>query len=140
MINSPLFFVDLNNIAKNQQQKNRLVKTFDFKNASIWKDSKNVSFDDTLIIDISGNVIGLMNAELINEDMEFRVNHFEINPKYRNKGYGTQVFKQLLEVFDYISIVIDKETFPKYFYVKLGFNRIIETKDTTLLIMDKMKW
>lgn len=139
MINSPLFFVDLNNIAKNQQQKNRLVKTFDFKNASIWKDSKNVSFDDTLIIDISGNVIGLMNAELINEDMEFRVNHFEINPKYRNKGYGTQVFKQLLEVFDYISIVIDKETFPKYFYVKLGFNRIIETKDTTLLIMDKMK-
>lgn len=139
MINENLIFLDVSEFRKRRYEINLILKSYDFKNSTIWKHPNDVSHSDTIIVDNELNIIGLINVELINENMEFRINHFEINPKYRNKGYGTQVFKQLIEVFDYISIVIDKETFPAYFYVKMGFNRIIETKDTTLLIMDKMK-
>jgi ribosomal protein S18 acetylase RimI-like enzyme len=104
--------------------------------------------DHCLVADLNGKIIGAVWVRILsgkikgygnidNETPEFAISLFQ---EYRNKGYGTQMMKKMIEYliekgYKQTSLSVDKNNYAVRMYQKLGFETIQENEHDYIMLL-----
>ncbi|MDR3057598.1 MAG: GNAT family N-acetyltransferase [Prevotella sp.] len=104
--------------------------------------------DHCFVADLNGKIIGAVWVRILsgkikgygnidNETPEFAISLFQ---EYRNKGYGTQMMKKMIEYlkekgYKQTSLSVDKNNYAVRMYQKLGFETIQENEHDYIMLL-----